>query len=98
MKKINVVNAHIGKKLKEIRLKKNFTLYEIAGALGLSHPSVVQIEKGRQRMSIEQLLKACSVLKCNIYDIVPKIPEAKFKKVLKKKQYEYKTMDVIFKW
>lgn len=95
----NIINMHCGKMIYERRKKIGYNQDELASAVGLTRTSIVNIEKGRQSLTVENLLKVCAVLKCKVVDILPHVPSVKltpFKKI--KKVIEYKTMDADFKW
>lgn len=100
MKQKNLINAHCGDKMIVMRKKYKLSQSEVAGAIGLTRTSVVNIEKGRQSLTVECLLKACSLFKCKPADILPSIPVAEFKKVIKEQNQSlpYKTIEATFKW
>lgn len=99
MEQKNVIDIHCGKMIYEKRKKLKYNQDELASAIGLTRTSVVNMEKGRQGMTVETLLKLCAVLQCKVTDILPAVPSVKLKPVVKvKKVIESKNMDATFKW
>jgi len=93
------INTKVGANLMRIRKDSNINQEYLAGAIGLTRTSIVNIEKGRQSLTVENLLKACAILKCSVLDILPPTPTAKIKKeVVKSKVIKYKTISANFKW
>lgn len=50
-------------KLKEIRMKNNYTSKDIADILGISKPFYSQIENGRRRLSYDMAVKIANIFK-----------------------------------
>ncbi|WP_400243791.1 helix-turn-helix domain-containing protein [Niallia sp. JL1B1071] len=50
------------KLLKERRLQKKFTQYELANETGLNHDHLGQIERGKKEPKVSTLYKICEVL------------------------------------
>lgn len=99
MSQLNLINMHCGKMIYERRKKIGYNQDELASAVGLTRTSIVNIEKGKQSLTVENLLKVCAVLKCKVVDILPQVPSVKLTPIKKvKKVIEYKTMDANFKW
>ena len=99
MKASNLINSTVGKNITRLRKKAGFNHEELAGALGLIRTSVVNIEKGRQALTVENLIKICAVLKCGVTDILPNIPRATINKLTKKtKPVLYNTLQADFEW
>jgi len=99
MKQKNLINEHCGKMVLQRRKKLGYNQDELASAIGLTRTSIVNIENGRQGLTVENLLKTCAVLKCSISDILPNIPSVKLKAIRKvKKVIETKTMSADYKW
>jgi DNA-binding XRE family transcriptional regulator len=72
------IKKHIGNKLRAARMKAGFTQTKAAELIGINRATVVNIENGRQQLTIVNLL-SFSLL----YDIEPKklLPKLKdFKK------------------
>lgn len=61
----------IGNNIRCIRKQRGMHHNEVAEAIGVTRASVVNIEKGRQRISIDKLLKLCELFGCNAMDILP---------------------------
>lgn len=100
-KQVNLINIEVGNRLSAMRKKKNYSQNEIASGVGLTRTSIVNIEKGRQSLTVETLLKLCAILKCDFEDLLPPPPKAvakSIKKILKKRVLIEKTLDVNFKW
>jgi DNA-binding XRE family transcriptional regulator len=99
MEQKNLINIHCGNAIFHLRKKLKYNQEELASAIGLTRTSVVNIEKGRQGMTVETLLKVCAVLKCKVSDILPNVPSVKLKPIKKvKKVIESKLLDADFKW
>ena len=50
-------------KLKEIRLKNNYTSKDIADILGISKPFYSQIENGRRRLTYDMAVRIANIFK-----------------------------------
>lgn len=100
MKQKNLINIHCGEMIYKIRKSLKLSQDELASAVGLTRPSIVNIEKGRQGLTVEILLKICAVLKCEISDILPNVPAVTLKPVkrIKKQVIKMNLMDANFKW
>lgn len=99
MEQKKAIYTELGTKIQQRRKVLNLSQEELAGAVKLSRPSIVNIEKGAQHVTVWTLVLICAVLKCKITDLFPKIPTATFKKTVKKKTIvEYKTMAADFKF
>lgn len=98
-KQKSLIDTEVGVNIRSLRKKAKLTQGELAGAINLTRPAICNIEIGKQGLTISGLLKICAVLKCKTSDILPKIPTASIKEVIRKtKPVEYKSMDVNFKW
>lgn len=60
----------IGKKIKELRIKANLTQEELANKLFVSRSLVAKWEQGNSIPSKDYIEKLCSILNCQIYEIV----------------------------
>lgn len=99
MSETNLINLEVGERIKKARTKKGFDQGELASGMGLTRTSVVNIEKGRQSLTVENLLKACALLDCKAADLLPPPPKVVMKKLRKvKKVVHEKLLDVNFKW
>lgn len=64
----NQYSKIVGGSIRSIRLASHVTVTEVARRLGLSKPSVINIEKGRQSISVDQLFAFAEALNCGILD------------------------------
>ena len=77
IKKKIVVEEHvtykkfIGWRLEQIRKSNSLTQEELADKLDLSRASVVNIEKGRQELSLKNLQKLCELFNLKSSEILP---------------------------
>lgn len=72
------VYARFGKRMREARLALGMTQGKLAPLVGLSRPSIVNIEKGRQGVSILQMLRIAVLLDMNVGDLALELsPTAK---------------------
>ena len=62
---------YISGKIDEYRDKTDITQEELAAKIGLSRASIVNMEQGRQNVSLERLFDIAVVLKCNVTDLIP---------------------------
>lgn len=62
---------HLGVSLKEARIKSGQSQEALAGAMGLSRVTVVNIEKGRQKVQIHNLVEAANFLNIDLTQILP---------------------------
>ena len=66
------VNVEVGVRLRAAREERaRLTQLAFAKAVGLSRPSVANIENGRQQISVAQLLRFASVLNVDPCDLLP---------------------------
>lgn len=63
----------LGAKIKELRLNRGFNQEDFAKLLNLTRASIVNIEQGRQRVSIHLLYDICKIANVSIKDILPDI-------------------------
>ncbi len=66
----------LGQTIRARRELLGFTQGQVAEALGLSRTSVVNIERGRQRLIVFQLVRLASALRCEIVDIIPAVGQS----------------------
>ena len=57
-------------RLREIRIQKQISQYELASACGVSQSSVAGYEKGRCTPNPDTLLKMAQVLDCSVDEIL----------------------------
>ncbi|PYB70012.1 helix-turn-helix domain-containing protein [Rhizobium wuzhouense] len=64
--------VRLGERIKEYRdLKLKITQEEFAERAGLSRPSIANIERGRQQISVLQLVKFAAILGMKPEDLIP---------------------------
>ena len=68
--KMDVVNAHIGHKIKKLRELKNYTQSYMASELGITQGAYSRIEVGETEISYGKLSKISSILDVPVDDIV----------------------------
>lgn len=51
------------KKLKELRIKNNMTLVDVANRVGISKPFYCQLENGQRRLLYENAVKIAKIFK-----------------------------------
>lgn len=61
----------LGEKLKKARIDANKSQESLAQILGLSRVTVVNIEKGRQKILIHNLVAAANFLEVKLSDLLP---------------------------
>lgn len=71
MEPINTLYEAIGSRIQHIRKKKNITQEELAKKVDLARTSIVHIERGHQRLTIERLYKISNALDVSVHDILP---------------------------
>ena len=64
-----------GKKLKELRLQKNYSLEKLAGKVGLTRSFLSQVEKDKTSPSIPSLIKILSALDTSIGEFFQTVEE-----------------------
>jgi transcriptional regulator with XRE-family HTH domain len=70
------LNLEFGSQLRERRKAAGISQDALAEAAGLSRTSVVNIEKGRQGVSLGTLYRLADALACASADLLPRLPEA----------------------
>jgi transcriptional regulator with XRE-family HTH domain len=73
--RIQRVYSLIGSRIKSIREKKGILQEDLAKLAGLTRPSIVLIETGRQRLPIDRLYNIAKVLKIPLNKLLPEINE-----------------------
>lgn len=83
------IKKNIGKNIGLFRKKLGLSQEDLAGALGLSRASIMNIESGRHSPSLDKFIKICAVIKCEYSDILPIIPQVDLRekevKIIKRK-------------
>lgn len=74
--RVDKVFVLIGSLVAEKRKALKISQTNLAELCGLQRPSVVLIEKGRQRLPIDGLYRVASALRCEICDLLPPVDEA----------------------
>lgn len=95
----NLINIEVGNRLHKIRKKSGYNQGQIASGIGLTRTSIVNIEKGRQSLTVEHLLKLSALFKCDVSALLPPSPKAFAKEIKKVKKVTHeKLLSVNFKW
>jgi transcriptional regulator with XRE-family HTH domain len=72
------IYAEIGEKIRSIREGKlRISQEQLAGRAGISRPTVVNIEKGRQQITVGQLIMFANVLGVMPDELLPSAEKAK---------------------
>lgn len=61
----------LGQRLRERRKRRGITQEEVASFLHLNRTTVINIEKGRQRLAVHQLAQLADHLGCTPNDLIP---------------------------
>jgi transcriptional regulator with XRE-family HTH domain len=62
----------LGKRIRSRRQDRGHTQEELAKLISLSRTSLTNIEQGRQRPPLHQLLRVAEALECEIHDLLPR--------------------------
>lgn len=68
---IDLFYSDLGEKIKTERLRQRISQEELASYLGLTRSSVINLEKGRHRPSIYQLLQISAMLNIEYTKLIP---------------------------
>ena len=68
---MNNLNTIIGARLSQLRSEKGLTQEDLASRLLLSRTSIVNIESGRQQLTMDNLYRISMSLDCPISTILP---------------------------
>ncbi len=60
----------LGEKIKKIRRRKNLSQSALAELVSVSPPYISRIECGKNRISLELLVKVCAALETNLAEIM----------------------------
>ena len=60
----------IGKNIKQLRLRLGLTQELLAEKLGMNRSSLVQIERGKRKVSVEELIKFASVMNVSVDHLI----------------------------
>lgn len=72
---IDNLYVNIGKRIKELRTKKNMTQLELSEKTNLGRSSIANIESGRQKVSIDALYKIAYILEEEVQYVLPEFSE-----------------------
>lgn len=72
------IAKYIGLKIKEHREVNGITQEELGVLLNLSRISILNMESGRHRASVDNLFYICGIFKCQITDLFPPIKAVQF--------------------
>jgi transcriptional regulator with XRE-family HTH domain len=64
--------AQLGDRIRERRRQRQMNQTTLGSLLGLSRTTVVNIEKGRQRLAVHQLAAVADCLGCQVGDLIPR--------------------------
>lgn len=64
-------NKYVALKIEELRKAHKLTQEELALKLGLTRTSVINMEKGRQNLSIKNLYQICKIFNIKSSQILP---------------------------
>lgn len=67
----------LGKKIRDARKRREFSQTKFAKLIGMSRPSLVNIEKGRQRAPLHILYYIADLLELNLVEILPNKEEVR---------------------
>lgn len=71
MKDEDLFYSDLGNNISSIRTKKGISQDDLAKEIGLSRPSIANIEKGKQRPSIFTLMQICNLLGVELLELLP---------------------------
>lgn len=78
MNKVELLQ-HIGSVIHKYRIRANLNTDQLSAMLGLSRPSIVNIELGKNGTGIDTLYTAIRLLNIPISEIFPTLPPIKYK-------------------
>ncbi|MNJ97107.1 anaerobic benzoate catabolism transcriptional regulator [compost metagenome] len=90
----------LGDALKEARIKSGQSQESLAEAMGLSRVTIVNIEKGRQKVQVHNLVEAANFLNVDVASLIPgqskrvDLNSAVLDKIKKKFSDEFKASSV----
>ena len=74
----------LGENLRKVRGAKKIKQGPLAGAVGLSRTSITNIERGRQRVDVELLVRLATTLGVAVNELVPSMRSSKQKALPRK--------------
>lgn len=72
-----IVDEHVGKMIKAMRVIAGMTQTDLASALGITFQQLQKYEKATNKISANMLNKVSAILGCNIADFFPKSEKIK---------------------
>lgn len=97
--RINKVLKTFGDNVLTQRKRLDLNQEDVASILGVSRVTIANIEAGRNRTTIEHILRLCALFKCAPNELLPPVPEIDLKSVtLAKKVVETKGFKAKFTW
>jgi transcriptional regulator with XRE-family HTH domain len=60
----------IGLRIREIRIRKNISIQQLADMIDIEYNNLIRIEKGRTNITVGTLLKICQSLEVRLIDVV----------------------------
>jgi DNA-binding XRE family transcriptional regulator len=60
-----------GRRLREMRKGAELTQDQVASRLGVNRTTLVNIEKGRQRVALDQVIELANILGCDAAELLP---------------------------
>ena len=67
----DILSVKVACNIEEVRLQKGLTQEELAGAIGLSRASLVNMEAGRQAISLVRLFEFALALEVDVKELLP---------------------------
>lgn len=72
-----------GSRLRALREEKSVTQEELARRVDLSRTSITNIEKGRQRIMLHQVVELAEALETDVGALIPLVPQAESEEPLR---------------
>lgn len=90
---------YVGAKIKDYRIRNGLTQDAIAELLNISRVSVLNMEAGRHRVSLDNIFILCGIFKCLVGDLLPPVKSVKIKVIEKtvtiKREKKIKSFKII---
>lgn len=98
-KRVNKVLQTFGDNVLTQRKKIQLNQEDVANVLGVSRVTIANIEAGRNRTTIEHILRLCALFKCTPNELMPPVPTIDLKSIIvKKRVVETKALKAKFTW
>jgi transcriptional regulator with XRE-family HTH domain len=68
---IDGLYAHVGRRVREVRIRESLTQSQLADAVGLTRSSIANLEAGRQRIPLHLLVWIAEILHVKASDLLP---------------------------